>query len=229
MLPKFLQRVEFAVLAAWLVVVVGLYGLFELIEVARAGAPHSFDREILLAFREPGNVADPIGSARLESAIRDVTALGSTVVLTFVTAAVFIYLLIARQAGAALFVLVAVGGGQVVSTLLKLGIDRPRPDLVPHLMEETSLSFPSGHAMLSTVTYLTLGMLLARIEPSRPARVYFIGLAILLTLAVGTSRVYLGVHWPSDVLAGWCAGAAWAMLCWLAARFLLRRRGPDGA
>jgi hypothetical protein len=115
-------------------------------------------------------------------------------------------------------------GGQLLSTLLKAGIDRPRPDLVSHLANETSLSFPSGHAMLSAVTYLTLGSLAARFLPGRTTKIYVLSLAVLITLLVGVSRVYLGVHWPSDVLAGWCAGFAWAMLCWLAARMLQRSK-----
>jgi undecaprenyl-diphosphatase len=120
-------------------------------------------------------------------------------------------------------VLVSIGGGQMLSSLLKLGIDRPRPELVPHLAEVSTLSFPSGHAMLSAVTYLTLGVMIARIVPGRLSRIYVLGLAVLITLMVGASRIYLGVHWPSDVLAGWCAGFAWAMLCWLVVRLFFRR------
>src|SRR5690606_34414750 len=122
----------------------------------------------------------------------------------------------------AFLVFVAVGGGQVLSSLLKLGIDRPRPDLVSHLMHVQTLSFPSGHAMMSAVTYLTLGALLAGMAPRMAIRAYVLSLAVLVTLLVGVSRIYLGVHWPSDVLAGWCAGFAWAMLCWLVARRFLR-------
>jgi undecaprenyl-diphosphatase len=136
---------------------------------------------------------------------------------------VIVYLLLIRKAGTALFILVAVAGGQALSSLLKAGVDRPRPDLVSHLANETSLSFPSGHAMVSAVTFLTLGSLAARFLPGRTTKIFVLCLAVLTTLLVGVSRVYLGVHWPSDVLAGWCAGFAWAMLCWLAARLLQRR------
>jgi len=219
-----LNRLEFPVLLAGLVIAGGLWGVVELMEVARATTPHAFDTEILLAFRHAGQPDSPIGPPWLESAVRDVTALGSTVVLVLITTATIVYLLLIRRPATALLMFVAVAGGQVLSNLLKFEVDRPRPDLVSHLVNETSLSFPSGHAMLSAVTYLTLGSLAARFLPDRTTKVFVLGLAVLTTVLVGTSRVYLGVHWPSDVLAGWCAGFAWAMLCWLAARLLQRRK-----
>jgi undecaprenyl-diphosphatase len=219
-----LNRVEFPVLLAGLVIAGGLWGFVELTEAARATAPHAFDTEILLAFRQVGQPGIPIGPSWLEGAMRDITSLGSSSVLVLIVAAVIVYLLLIRKAGTALFILASVAGGQVLSTLLKAGVDRPRPDLVSHLAAETSLSFPSGHAMLSAVTYLTLGSLAARFLPGRTTKIYVLSLAVLTTLLVGVSRVYLGVHWPSDVLAGWCAGFAWAMLCWLAARMLQRNR-----
>lgn len=217
-------RIEFEVLAAGLIVAGGMWGFVELSEVARDSVPHGFDTSILLAFREPGQPDNPIGPVRLEAVMRDITSLGSAAVLTLVTAIAFFYLLVARQVTTALFVLVAVAGGQVLSSLLKLGIDRPRPELVSHLMDETTMSFPSGHAMMSAVTYLTLGALITRIMPTAAQRAFVMGVAVLLTVLIGVSRVYLGVHWPSDVLAGWCAGFAWAMLFWLAARLVARWR-----
>ncbi|RWM01018.1 phosphatase PAP2 family protein [Mesorhizobium sp.] len=219
-----LNRIEFPVLLAGLVIAGGLWGLVELMEVARATSPHAFDTEILLAFRQAGQPNSPIGPPWLEGAVRDITALGSTSVLVLITSTVIIYLLLIRRPATALFVFVAVAGGQVLSSLLKFEVDRPRPDLVSHLVDETSFSFPSGHAMLSAITYLTLGSLAARFLPDRATKVFLLALAVLVTVLVGTSRVYLGVHWPSDVLAGWCAGFAWAMLCWLAARLLQRRK-----
>jgi undecaprenyl-diphosphatase len=218
-----LNKIEFPVLLAGLVIAGGLWGLEELMEVARATTPHAFDTEIMLAFRQAGQPDVPIGPAWLEGAVRDITSLGSTSVLVLVTTAVIIYLLLIRRPATALLMFVAVAGGQVLSSLLKFEVDRPRPDLVSHLVSETSLSFPSGHAMLSAVTYLTLGSMAARFLPGRTTKIFVLGLAILTTLLVGASRVYLGVHWPSDVLAGWCAGFAWAMLCWLVARLLQRR------
>ncbi|HEX8365674.1 MAG TPA: phosphatase PAP2 family protein [Allosphingosinicella sp.] len=109
---------------------------------------------------------------------------------------------------------------------LKALFMRPRPDVVAHLVDVTSTSFPSGHATNSAVVYLTLGALLARTQTSRRVRAYLmaVAIALTLTLTVGFSRVYLGVHWPTDVVAGWCVGAAWATSCGLLARFLQRRR-----
>jgi undecaprenyl-diphosphatase len=220
-------EIEVDILLVGLAVAGALWALLELAEVARSTAPHAFDTAILLAFRRPGHPDIPIGPAWLEGTVRDVTALGSTAVLLLIVAAVVIHFFLIGRARTALFTLCAVVSGQAVSSLLKLEVDRPRPELVSHLVTETSLSFPSGHAMLSAVTYLTLGALAARFLPGRVTRVYILALAVLVTLMVGVSRVYLGVHWPSDVLAGWCAGFAWAMLWWLAARLLQRRRAAD--
>ena len=187
------------------------------------GETHGLDQAVLLALRSSQNPADPIGPGWLEEAARDVTALGGHVVLTFVTLATIAYLLMTRKGHAALLVVAAVGGGMLLSTALKMGFERPRPDLVPHAARVYTASFPSGHAMLSAVTYLTLGALLARVQPSRRLKAYLIGLAVILTVFVGASRVYLGVHWPSDVLAGWCVGAAWASFCWFVALQLQRK------
>lgn len=187
------------------------------------GETDAFDRTILLALRNPADLSDPIGPAWFEEAARDVTGLGGHTVLVLVTLASLAYLLMARKRSAALLLLAAVVGGMLLSTLLKLGFERPRPDLVPHGARVYTASFPSGHAMLSAATYLTLGALLARVEQRRRIKIFLLGLAVLLTVLVGTSRVYLGVHWPSDVLAGWCGGAAWASLCWFVALQLQRR------
>lgn len=220
----FFNRLEFPVLVAGLLLVAALWSFVELSEVARLNEPLAFDTRILLAFREPGDPANPIGPEWLESMVRDATALGSTIILVLITALVIIFLLLAGKWQIALFVLATVGGGQIVASLLKLGIDRPRPDVVAHLMHEASRSFPSGHTMMSAVTYLTLGSLLARIVPQKRLKFFFMFVAVLLTAMVGVSRVFLGVHWPSDVLGGWCAGFAWALTCWLIARWWLRGR-----
>jgi undecaprenyl-diphosphatase len=116
-----------------------------------------------------------------------------------------------------------VGGGELVSTVLKLFYHRPRPDLVPHGMEVFTASFPSGHAMMSAIAYLTLAILMARVDRNPRVKALVLSLGVSITLLVGISRIYLGVHWPSDVVAGWCVGAAWASLCWFVALQLQQR------
>jgi undecaprenyl-diphosphatase len=112
--------------------------------------------------------------------------------------------------------------GQGCSELLKHLYGRPRPDLVPHGVYVYSASFPSGHSMLSATVYLTLAALIASLEPRRGAKILVFVTAVLVMVAVGVSRIYLGVHWPSDVLAGWCAGAGLALVAWS----LLLRSAP---
>jgi undecaprenyl-diphosphatase len=197
-------------------------GFIEVAEDMLEGGWREFDESVLLALRTPGTPDDPIGPPWLEEMVRDFTALGGLGVVTLITAAVCGSLLIARQPAMALYILVAVAGGALMSTFLKLGFDRPRPDLVAHGMHAYQSSFPSGHSMMSAVVYLTLGALLARLQAQRRQRYYLMGVALIVVILVGVSRVYLGVHWPTDVVAGWLAGAAWATSCWLGARALGR-------
>ncbi|MBW8268055.1 phosphatase PAP2 family protein [Caldovatus aquaticus] len=221
---------ELRALLGVLAAALALLAFFALAEAVLEGETRAFDRAVLLALRARADPSDPAGPRWLEEAARDVTALGSTAILGFATLAVAGYLALARRRAAARLVLVAVAGGALLSSLLKLGFERPRPDLVPHAAAVYTASFPSGHAMLSAVTWLTLGALLMRIEPRRRVKAYVLAMAVLTTLLVGASRIYLGVHWPTDVLAGWSLGAAWALLCWLVA-LRLQRRGrvePDG-
>ena len=201
-----------------------LIGFGLLAEQVIEGDTSTFDRAILLAFRSSADPATPIGPAWLQEMARDVTALGSFAFLGFITIAVAGYLLISRRPALVLLMAVAVVGGVVINTLLKLGFDRPRPD-IPHGIRVFTASFPSGHAMLSAVTFLTLGALVARAEADRRLKAYFVSMALFLTIIVGVSRVYLGVHYPSDVLAGWCVGSAWAILCWAVALWLEKRAG----
>lgn len=172
-----------------------------------------FDQAILRLFKSAGNLTEPIGPAWLQEFGRDVTALGSFAFLGLVYVACLGYMLLSGKRAEAALMTASVLGGLAVSTALKMGFDRPRPDL-PHAARTFTASFPSGHATLSAITFLTLGALLASITPSWRLKVYFIALAITLTTTVGVSRLYLGVHYPSDVLAGWAIGSAWALLCW---------------
>jgi len=206
-------------------VVLGL-GVFVFIGIADEvveGDTLRLDRWLLLALRASGDPGDPLGPAWVEEMFRDFTALGGIGVLSLLTLASVGYLWLQDLRRVAWFVLVAILGGLLLTLLLKSGFDRPRPDLVSHGSMVYTSSFPSGHSMLSAVVYLTGGALLAVVHNARRVRVYVIGCSVLATLLVGVSRVYLGVHWPSDVLAGWAAGAAWAAACWLAALWLQER------
>lgn len=196
----------------------GLFLFFQLTDEVLEGEIGAFDERILLALRTPGDLSMPIGPYWLSRAMNDITAIGGTTVLALMTIMATIFLVLSRQRKIALFMFLSIAGGWVASALLKLGIARPRPDLVPHLVEVHDLSFPSGHAMLSAVTYLTLGALLSRAQQYRSTRIFLISAAIFLTLLIGLSRIYLGVHYPTDVLGGWCAGATWALGGWMIAR-----------
>lgn len=189
-----------------------------------SGWSQGFDESVLVAFREAGDPGNPLGPAEVEEMARDVTGLGSTAVVGFAALAAIGLFLMQRKRHLAAYVALAVAGGALLSTLLKAGFDRPRPDLVVHGQAVFTSSFPSGHSMLSAVTFLTLGAVLAAAQSGRATRIYTLGLAAFVTVAVGVSRVYLGVHWPTDVLGGWAAGAAWALLCWVLER-RLRARG----
>ncbi|MWD26990.1 phosphatase PAP2 family protein [Aquicoccus sp. SCR17] len=217
-------------LAVALLIAGALWAFVALAAEMIEGDLQGFDEAILLALRNPADHADPIGPGYVETAMRDLTALGGFTVLGFVTLAVAGLMALRRKPASALVLLAAVAGGQLLSHLAKFGFSRPRPDLVPHGVEVVTLSFPSGHSMMATTTYLTLAVMFARVESSRALRIYYLALAVLLAIAVGVSRVYLGVHWPSDVLGGWTLGGAWALGCYLVA-VLLGREGriePEG-
>lgn len=183
-------------------------------EEVMEGSTKTLDAKIVLAFRNGDDLANPIGPAWLQSMARDITALGSVVVLWIILVAVVGYFFLVGKGVSASLILAAVLGGTALNSLLKLGFARPRPDLFVLPTKLLTASFPSGHAALSAITYLTLAALLARTTASGRIRSYFVAIGILLTLSVGVSRVYLGVHYPTDVLAGWCVGSAWALGCW---------------
>jgi undecaprenyl-diphosphatase len=217
-LCTFLKRVAPAEKTALLVMSLAGLAFFVFAAIASEmaeGETNAFDYAILLAFRNPADLSDPIGPRWLEEMMRDFTALGSVAVLATLTLGITGFLLLVRKRRVAWMILSMVVGGWLTSTFLKWGYARPRPDLVPHGTMVYTQSFPSGHAMLSAVVYLTLGALLARAYKDPRVKVYLVSIAGALTIIVGISRIYLGVHWPSDVLAGWAAGAGWALLCWM--------------
>lgn len=191
------------------------------------GRSFAFDRRILLALRDPINPSAPVGPVWVQETARDLTSLGSIIVLSILTLAVSGYLFLARKSAAARLMIVAVFGGIALNDLLKLVFARPRPDLVYQAARVFTSSFPSGHAELSAIAYLTIAALLAQTQSSFKIGFYFIAVAALLTILIGVSRIYLGVHYPSDVLGGWCIGVAWALGCWAMLTWI-QRRGQVG-
>ena len=208
-----MRRIDVRILVMFLLIT-GLFFAFARIasEVVE-GDMRAFDHYIMLALRSPVDPSIPIGPRWFNTAMLDITAVGGTAVISAIATFVAGYLAVTRKIGLALFVVLAVSGGAILSTLLKSFFNRPRPDLVARLVDVNSVSFPSGHAMNSAVIYLTLGVLLANTHTEPAVRIYILSVAIILTLMIGFSRVYLGVHWPSDVFAGWTIGASWALLC----------------
>lgn len=215
--------VEFSTLIPLAAIFLGLWLFVWVADEVVDNDTADLDRQLLLLLRDRADPTEPLGPPWLEELGRDVTALGGIGVLTLLTAAVFGYLWLLSRRRVALLLLAAVLSGQLLNTLLKLGFDRPRPDLVPHGMTVYSASFPSGHAMSAAIVYLTLGALLAGTQQLRRTKVYILSIMVLIALAVGVSRVYLGVHWPSDVLAGWAVGSVWALAWWLLLRWLRYR------
>ncbi len=220
---SYLLRLEISVLLSIGAIGGLIWAFVSIAEEVMEGETRKWDEMLLLGLRDSADPSKPWGPLWVQEMARDFTALGGIAVLALVTAAAIGYLLLVRKSHSALVVLLAVAGGQLCSTLLKMGFDRARPDLVPHGSFVTSASFPSGHAMMSAVTYLTLGALLASVHSPVRVKSYLLALALVLTLLVGVSRIYLGVHWPTDVAAGWAVGAAWALLSSLAMRWLQKR------
>lgn len=212
-----------------LVVLIASYLLIELTDEVREGDTQRFDEWVLRALRRLDDPAVPIGPAWLREAGMDATALGSPVVLLLVVGGVAGFMWLQGKPADAAMTVAASSAGSFFAVLLKYLVGRDRPVVVPHLREVTTPSFPSAHAMLSAVVFLTLGIYLLQTVESRWAKVYCLCCAMGLTFLVGVSRIYLGVHYPTDVLAGWIAGLVWALACWLAIRCLQWWRTTRGS
>ncbi len=195
----------------------------EITDLVQHGGLHETERQWMRALRSPADPSQPIGPRWLRHVGLDISALGGGAVLTLTTVLVTGYLLLRGRYRATVFLLVAALGGTLLNKALKAWFARERPDVVPHLSEVSSASYPSGHSMISSIIYLTLAVMLARSVKSRRVRLYFIASALALTFLIGLSRIYLGVHYPTDVIAGWSAGTAYAIVCAMTAYWLQRR------
>ena len=180
-----------------------------------SGMLDGLDRLLILQLRGSGGPADPVGPRGIEEAVRDLTALGGTTLVTLFTAAAGVFLLLQRQRRQAVVLVAVILLAWVSKDTAKALFDRARPDVVSQEVFVHSASFPSGHTTLATALYLMFAVLVSSSGLSAHGRTLTYGVAILLAGLVGFSRVYLGVHWPSDVVAGWCLGAFWATPGWV--------------
>jgi undecaprenyl-diphosphatase len=219
------DRNELALLLGGVVFLLLLFTASKLASEVLEGDTQEFDKWMLVVLRDPADPLRPIGPSWLVGAALDMTALGSATVLGLTVIAIGGFLLLQGMWRRALFVTLASLGGWFLNGALKQLFQRARPDVVPHLRDVMTLSFPSGHAMTSAVVYLTLGALTMRIAERRLTKFFCMAVAVMVTVLVGASRVYLGVHYPTDVIAGWLIGFSWALLCWIVERSLERRAG----
>ena len=220
-----LKRLETRALLLWFALAGSIWAFLGVAGEMAEGDLNAFDRRILLALRNPLHPADPIGPKGFEEAMRDMTAVGGVTILTLVVTMALLILVFHRKRRQALVFAVTIAATFVSSELLKHIYNRPRPDLVPHGSYVYSASFPSGHSTLSAATYLTLATVIASLEPERETKLLTYGVAVLVVVGVGFSRIYLGVHWPSDVLAGWALGSGWAFCAWIGLNHLTRPAG----
>jgi undecaprenyl-diphosphatase len=226
--PRFRRprdRQELSILVGAIVILALIWIFATLAGEVMEGDTRQFDEWVLSALRQEADPGRVKGPWWLQAGAEDLTALGSPTVLGLTVLAVTGYLFLHGLYRNGLFIFSASVGGWVLNGVLKAAFERTRPDVVPHLREVMSSSFPSGHALTSAAVYLTLGALVMRIAEGRLAKYYCIAIAMFLTFLVGSSRVFLGVHYPTDVIAGWLIGMTWALLCWVVERTLERRAG----
>ncbi|WP_394223206.1 phosphatase PAP2 family protein [Alteromonas gracilis] len=217
---KNITRSDFILVLGGLALAGCLWGFLEIAGMVTSGGTAAVDEKLLLLFRTTQDLSDPIGAHWVEELMRDITGLGGVGILTFFTLASAVYMLLIKKPKMALFIVVAIVSGTLLSFALKYGFDRPRPDLVPHGSYVYTHSFPSGHSLMSALVYFTLATLLSRVEKRKRVKIFLLSMAALLTVSIGISRVYLGVHWPSDVLAGWTVGVFWSILSLMVASSL---------
>lgn len=226
-LKKKLQSVEPLMLFGMAVIIGLVWAFVGLADEVLEGDTRDFDTWLLLHLRDPADSQRLWGPGWVQEMMRDISGLGSTIVVCAVAIGSAIYLALRGQKMSGAVVIAAAALSTLLSNLLKFHFDRPRPDLVPHGVETYTASFPSGHALLSAMVYLMLGALMAEAHSERRLKIFFMALAMLLTTVIGLSRIYFGVHWPSDILAGWMIGAVCALIVWLAVRFKKYASAPQ--
>lgn len=209
--PFFEPVILGGVLMLWVLIA----SFIEVADDVMEGDTHAIDTKLLMLLRDGNDPQTALGPHWVQEMVRDISGLGGIVILALVTVGAALYLAMMKKGGQALYLIACITIGTLLSNALKFGFARPRPDLVPHGSYVFTNSFPSGHSMMSALVFLCVGALLARAHKSYAMKIYFLGTSIFLTVAIGISRVYLGVHWPSDVLAGWLVGGSAAVSFWL--------------
>lgn len=176
------------------------------------------DEMILRMLRNPQDLSDALGPPWFERSMVNLSAVGSTIALTLMILSAIGLLLIQKRYASVILLAVSYGGALLLNSGLKWLFGRERPSVVPHLDYVSNASFPSGHTLLATAVYCTLGAIAANSTPNHAAKKYIMSLAVFFSLCIGLTRVYLGVHYPSDVLAGWGIALIWTVLCCKGAR-----------
>ena len=221
-----IARTEIAAVTALFVVALGVMIFVEVAGDMTGTDGQAFDQAVL-AWVQPV-AGDPRGPRWLEEAAADLTSLGGISVLILFAVIAVVFLLLQRKRLSALLLVLGLAGGVTLSEGLKALFERPRPPAAFQAVETLNASFPSGHTLLATVFYLTLGVMQTRAFPRAHLKAFVLGAAMTVALLIGLTRIYLGAHWASDVFAGWCAGAAWAMTLWLVAYAVQRRQAGQG-
>lgn len=210
-LVRRVRGIESQLLLRVLVIVLLMWGFNELVESLENG-PAGIDT-VVTDWLFDGESSFPLGSNALADVARDITALGSAVILTVLVITLSAYLYGVHDRGGAVFLLVVVVGAALLSVVLKVLIARERPDFATPYVYETSASFPSGHSQIAASLYPALAIVFARRERRKSIRAVFLVAALLIVLLVGLSRVLLAAHYPTDVMAGWAVGLSWVTLC----------------
>ncbi|WP_165927850.1 phosphatase PAP2 family protein [Rhizobium sp. BK376] len=188
------------------------------------GHVFAIDDSMLLLLRKTADTREPVGPHWLLNAFENYTSLGSSAVTGLVLAIGIFWAIAEREYRSGVYMAVVYAGAQLLSNVTKILIGRPRPEVVPHLVYAGGYSFPSGHSTLSAATYLAIGLLVAGRECSVSKRMLILSVAAAISAVVGLSRIYLGVHYPTDVLDGWLLGAGWALVVLVFFRKIQRGR-----
>ncbi|WP_394704120.1 phosphatase PAP2 family protein [uncultured Cohaesibacter sp.] len=210
----------------WSVMIIGLVGFAAIAYLVSTDATTVFDHSVMSYFIELGETVSPLGPPWVEEIFLELTALGGGTVLTLVALLVLVGLFITHQRGAALTLIATLFSGTIIPYGLKFLFDRPRPDLVAHLDRTFTASFPSAHATVSMIYWISIATIIARFIDHASLRRFIYYSAFSLVIVIGLSRIYLGVHWPSDVIAGWLLGLSWAAFCWLLANRFAIDKSP---